>query len=147
MALSLLALSEDLIVALSLLELSKDQTCDAPTRHPVSGKGVTNLRTINLLTYIILNNYKKKKIIILQNNIIPHQWSDQHIQLCYIQNLSLFSKIYVHHLKINQNIIDWHLLPCWPLLMWDTAPSIPTPINTCGKLYSLLGIHKYGRPL
>ena len=24
-------------------------TCDASTRHPVSGKGVTNLRTINLL--------------------------------------------------------------------------------------------------
>ena len=31
--------------------------CDAPTRHPMSGKSVTNLRTINLLTYIILNNY------------------------------------------------------------------------------------------
>ena len=25
--------------------------------HPVSGNDVTNLRTINLLTYIILNNY------------------------------------------------------------------------------------------
>ena len=35
--------------------------CDALTRHPVSRKGVTILRTINLLTYIILNNYKKIK--------------------------------------------------------------------------------------
>ena len=31
--------------------------CDTPTRHPVLGNCVTNLRTINLLTYIILNNY------------------------------------------------------------------------------------------
>ena len=31
--------------------------CDAPTRHPMLGKGVTNLTTINLLTSIILNNY------------------------------------------------------------------------------------------
>ena len=31
--------------------------CDTPARHPMSRKGVTNLRTINLLTYIILNNY------------------------------------------------------------------------------------------
>ena len=31
--------------------------CDALTRHPVLRNGVTNLRTINLLTYIILNNY------------------------------------------------------------------------------------------
>ena len=31
--------------------------CDAPTQHPVSRKGVIKLRTITLLTYIILNNY------------------------------------------------------------------------------------------
>ena len=34
-----------------------EKCCDALTRHPVSGKGVINLRTINLLIYIILNNY------------------------------------------------------------------------------------------
>ena len=104
------------------VELIREKSkSDAPTWHPVSGKNVTNLRTINLLTYIILNNYleEKKHIIILQNNIIPHNWSDQHIQLHYIQHFSLFSKIYVHHLKINQNIIDGHQMLCWPLLMWD----------------------------
>ena len=31
--------------------------CGTPTQHPMSGKGVTNLRTINLLTYIILYHY------------------------------------------------------------------------------------------
>ena len=31
--------------------------CGSPTRHSVLGKGVTNLGTINLLTYIILKNY------------------------------------------------------------------------------------------
>ena len=30
---------------------------DTPIRHPVSKKDVTNLKTINLLTYKILNNY------------------------------------------------------------------------------------------
>ena len=34
-----------------------ESDCDALTQHLVLGKGVTNLRTINLLTFIILNNY------------------------------------------------------------------------------------------
>ena len=41
----------------TLHKLWRDHLCGALTRHPVSGKGVTNLRTINLLTYIILKNY------------------------------------------------------------------------------------------
>ena len=35
----------------------KARVCEGPTRHLVSGKGVRKLRTINLLTYLILNNY------------------------------------------------------------------------------------------
>ena len=45
-----------------------NMACDALTQHLVSGKRVTNLRTINLLTYIILNNYLEN--INLQKKII-----------------------------------------------------------------------------
>ena len=34
-----------------------DIQCDVSTRHPVLGKCVINLKIINLLTYIIINNY------------------------------------------------------------------------------------------
>ena len=34
-----------------------DIQCDVSIRHLVLGKGVINLKTINLLTYIIINNY------------------------------------------------------------------------------------------
>ena len=37
--------------------ITPPRSCVVPTQHSVSGKGVTNLRTINLLAYIILNNY------------------------------------------------------------------------------------------
>ena len=56
--------------------------CDAPTRHPVLGKGVINLRTINLLTYIILNNYLEK--INLQKYFI------------YIHRSCIYSVMYIY---------------------------------------------------
>ena len=57
--------------------------CDAPTRHPVLGKGVTNLRTINLLTYIIINNYLEN--INLQKYFI------------YIQRSGIYSVLYIYY--------------------------------------------------
>ena len=57
--------------------------CDAPTRHPMLGKGVTNLRTINLLTYIILNNYFEN--INLQKYFI------------YIHRSGIYSVLYIYY--------------------------------------------------
>ena len=56
--------------------------CDAPTRYLVLGKGVTNLRTINLLTYIILNNYLEN--INLQKYFI------------YIHRSGIYSVLYIY---------------------------------------------------
>ena len=61
---------------------SIDSRCDAPTWHPVLGKGVTNLRTINLLTYIILNNYLEN--INLQKYFI------------YIHRSGIYSVLYIY---------------------------------------------------
>ena len=57
--------------------------CDAPTRHLVLGKGVTNLRTINLLTYIIINNYLES--INLQKYFI------------YIQCSGIYNVLYIYY--------------------------------------------------
>ena len=57
--------------------------CDAPTRHPVLGKGVTNLRTINLLTYVILNNYLEN--ISLQKYFI------------YIHHRGIYNVMYIYY--------------------------------------------------
>ena len=60
-----------------------DKHYDAPTRHPMLGKGVTNLRTINLLTYIILNNYLEN--INLQKYFI------------YIHHSGIYSVLYIYY--------------------------------------------------
>ena len=60
-----------------------DRVCDAPTRHPVLGKGVTNMRTINLLSYIILNNYLEN--INLQKYFI------------YIHCSGIYSVMYIYY--------------------------------------------------
>ena len=57
--------------------------CDAPTRHSELGKGVTNLRTINLLTYIIQNNYLEN--INLQKYFI------------YIHCSGIYSVLYIYY--------------------------------------------------
>ena len=61
---------------------SSSSWCDALTRHPVLRKGVTNMRTINMLTYIILNNYLE--IIILQKYFI------------YIHRSGIYSVMYIY---------------------------------------------------
>ena len=74
--------------------------CDSPTQHPVLGKDVTNLRTITLLTYIILNNYleninlQKYFIYIHRSGIysVLYIYSESHLlvllHLHYLQNLT-----------------------------------------------------------
>ena len=74
--------------------------CGAPTRHPMLGKGVTNLRTINMLPYIILNNYleninlQKYFIYIHHSGIynVMYIYSEFHLvvllHLHYLQNLT-----------------------------------------------------------
>ena len=56
--------------------------CDVPTRHSVLGKGVTNLRAINMLSYIILNNYLEN--INLQKYFI------------YIHRSGIYSFLYIY---------------------------------------------------
>ena len=67
----------------SFLHFGIGMDCDAPTRHPVLGKGVTNMRTINLLTYIILKNYLEN--INLQKYFI------------YIHCCGIYSVLYIYY--------------------------------------------------
>ena len=53
-----------------------------PIGHPVLGKGVTNMRTVNLLTYIILNNYLEN--INLQKYFI------------YIHHSGIYNVLYIY---------------------------------------------------
>ena len=120
------------------------------------GKGVTNMRTINLLTYIILNNYLEN--INLQKYFI------------YIHRSGFYNVLYIYyesHLLVLlgshclQNLTFTITKSIQTLPMMDTyncvgsavcgisrtSSLVPTRINTCVKLYNLVGIHKYGRPL
>ena len=64
------------------LQTMKELWCGALIWHPVLGKGVINLKTINLLTYIILNNYLEN--INLQKYFI------------YIHRSSIYSVMYIY---------------------------------------------------
>ena len=120
------------------------------------GKGVTNMRTINLLTYIILNNYLEN--INLQKYFI------------YIHSSGIYNVLYIYsesHLLVLlgshcfQNLIFTLTKSIQTLPVMDSyscvgpaicrisrmSSSVPTWINTRAKLYSLVGIHKYGQPL
>ena len=120
-------------------------SCDALTLRLVLGKGVINVRNINLLTYIILNNYLKN--INLQKYFI------------YIGRNAIYSVLYIYyesHLLVLlgshclQNLTFTLTKSIQTLLVMDSysyVGPIPTRIKTCAKLYSLKGIHKYGRPL
>ena len=81
--------------------ITPPRSCVVPTQHSMSGKGVTNLRTINLLAYIILNNYlenislQKKKIIYTHrrgNYNVLYIYSESHLlvllHLYCLQNLT-----------------------------------------------------------
>ena len=119
-------------------------------------KGVTNLRIINMLTYIILNNYLEN--INLQKYFI------------YIHRSGIYSVMFIYyesHLLVLlgshclQNLTFTLTKSIQTLLVMDsyscvgpaihriswTSFTVPTRINTRAKLYSLVVIHKYGRPL
>ena len=88
-------------------------------------KGVTNLRTINLLTYIIIN------IHCIGIYSVMYIYSDSHLLvLLHLQN------------QVKPTCVG-------PIVcgISRTSFSVPTQINTRAKLYSLVGIHKYRRPL
>ena len=114
------------------------------------------MRTINLLTYIILNNYLEN--INLQTYFI------------YIHRSGIYSVLYIYsesHLLVllgsqclqNLTFIITKLIQTLPVMdsyscvgpavcgISRTSSSVPTQINTHAKFYSLVGIHKYGRPL
>ena len=120
------------------------------------GNGVTNLRTINLLTYIILNNYLEN--INLQKYFI------------YIHRSGIYSVLYIYSESHSLVLLGSHCLQnltftltksiqTLPLMdsyscvgsvvcgISRTSSSVPTWINTRAKFYSLVRIHKYGRPL
>ena len=74
----------------------KEGIRDAPTWYPVLGKGVTNLRTINLLTYIILNNYLEN--INLQKYFI------------YIYRSGIYSVLYIYYESYLLVLLHLHCL-------------------------------------
>ena len=129
--------------------------CDSPTRHPVSEKGVTNMRAINLLTYIIINNYLEN--INLQKISYTFTVVVFTVSCTYIRSLIYLyfciytvSKSYIHIYKIKSNL---HVVDSYNCVgpavcgISRTSSYVPTQINTRAKLYNLVGIHKYGRPL
>ena len=108
-----------------------NKTCGTPTRHPMSGKGVTNLRTINQLTYIILNNYLEN--INLQINFI------------YIHRSGIYSVLYIYyeshllvllHLHCLQNLTFTFTKSSQTYMWW-------TPTVVLALLYA----EYHGRPL
>ena len=121
------------------------------------GKGAINLRTINLLTYIILNNYleyinlQKYFINIHRSGIysVMYIYSESHL-LVLLGSYCLQNFTFTYTYKIDSNLPVMESYNCiGPTVcgISRTSSSIPTWINTCAKLYSLVGIHKYGRPL
>ena len=132
------------------------QRCDAPTWHPVLGNGVTNLRTINLLTYIILNNYLEN--INLQKYVIYiHRSGIYSVSYIYFKShlLVLLGLHYLQNLTftLTKSIQTLHVMDSYGCVgpavcgISRTSSLVPTWINTRAKLYSLVGIHKYGRLL
>ena len=97
--------------------------CEAPTQHPVSGKGVTNLRTINMLTYIILTNYLEninlQKISYTSTVvlfIVSYTYIMSPINLCFY--IYIVSKILHLHLQNRVKLACGGLLQlCWPNCM------------------------------
>ena len=123
--------------------------CDTPTRHPMLGKSVINLRTINLLTYIILNNYLEN-INLQKYFIYIHRSSIYRVSFTCTFIFTLSPTFYIYTYKIDSNLPVMDSYNCVGLAVCGisrTSSSVPTRINTRPKLYSLVGIHKYGRPL
>ena len=133
---------------------SSSSWCDALTRHPVLRKGVTNMRTINMLTYIILNNYleninlQKYCIYIHHSGIYSVMYSESHLLVLlgshYLQNLTFTFTKSIQTLPVMDSYSCVGPAVCG---ISRTSSSIPTRINTRAKLHSLVGIHKYRRPL
>ena len=129
--------------------------CGTPTRHHVSGKGVTNLRTINLLAYIILNNYLEninlQKISYI-STIVVFTVSCTYIMSSIYLYFYIYIVFKILHLHLQNQVkptCDGPYNCVGPIVcgISRTSSSVPTRINTRTKLYSSVGIHKYGRPL
>ena len=127
--------------------------CDAPTRHPVLGKGVTNLRTINMLTYIILNNYleninlQKYFIYIHRSGIYSVLYIYSESRLLVLLGSHCLQNLIFTLIKLIQTLPVMDSYSCvGPAVcgISQTPSLVLTQINTRAKLYSLVGIHKYG---
>ena len=120
------------------------------------GKGVINLRTIILLTYIILNNYleninlQKYFIYIRCNGIysVLYIYSESNLLVLLgshcLQNLTFTLTKSIQTLPVMESYSCVGPTVCE---ISQTSSSVPTRIKTRAKLYSLVGIHKYRRPL
>ena len=106
--------------------------CASPTRHSVLGKGVTNPRTINLLTYIILKNYLEN--INLQKNSYTSTVVVFTVSCTYI--LSLINLLVFLHLHCLQNITFTFTKSSQTYMWWN--PTI---------VLALLYAEYHGRPV